>query len=378
MRPEPTIDNFVTYERLGEEDGGARPVYYLWGIRTEIIDDDNTKRDGIYLWRSYNTFDDEPTIVSDGYELRPKYSDECDECLKINRYCERCEERMKKFYQNYRFGTKVLAKNYEPKKVEHPDTEVFYTHDNGGRPFKVYHDASNRVVHIYRQNQNLIYYDQWKDYDMTPMVRLAENTEVMLSYDNHPVEDEDPEPGVIVDTGDMSDTADMSENELDMEQYYDQFVCSLPYLQIWIPDGDYLTRNSDGIVVPEADKYFVGNSILVHVGNFSESNRYVSIGMEVVEFEIDDLIVEYYSLVGNSDVPYPVAVGLKYLIFMLDYVAEPRDKYSDLNTDQLRDAYSYFYGHKCISCDSNDGCGCEKTDYPHTVLTPRVIAKRDF
>ena len=45
MRPEATVDNFVSYEKLGqvdEEDGG-RPVYSLWGIQTTMSIDGEEK-----------------------------------------------------------------------------------------------------------------------------------------------------------------------------------------------------------------------------------------------------------------------------------------------------------------------------------------------
>ena len=46
-------------------------------------------------------------------------------------------------------------------------------------------------------------------------------------------------------------------------------------------------------------------------------NRYVFIGWNVYEFTAPEEITRYYSSVGPSDVPYPVAVSKTYAYFML-------------------------------------------------------------
>lgn len=58
-----------------------------------------------------------------------------------------------------------------------------------------------------------------------------------------------------------------------------------------------------------------GNSLLVQV----DEKEYVSIGWNIHKFKIpeDDTIVHYYSPIGNSAVPYPYAVGKKYVYLML-------------------------------------------------------------
>ena len=61
-------------------------------------------------------------------------------------------------------------------------------------------------------------------------------------------------------------------------------------------------------------KRFDGNSILLRLPR----NRHVFIGEEVYEFTPPEPITRYYSLVGNSSVPYPVALSSNYAYFMLD------------------------------------------------------------
>jgi hypothetical protein len=66
-------------------------------------------------------------------------------------------------------------------------------------------------------------------------------------------------------------------------------------------------------------KDFDGNSVLVNVSG----NAYVFIGHEVCGMIIDDEIIEYKSPVGNSDVPYPYAIGKNNTYLFLDYVFTP-------------------------------------------------------
>ena len=86
---------------------------------------------------------------------------------------------------------------------------------------------------------------------------------------------------------------------------------------------------------------FIGNSVLVHIS----LNRYLYIGHDIAEFcTPDEEIVEYYSFIGNSDVPYPVAIGNTNAYFMLDNVYIPKCEFPE---DIIwLDAYSWFYGHE--------------------------------
>lgn len=62
-----------------------------------------------------------------------------------------------------------------------------------------------------------------------------------------------------------------------------------------------------------ASSQTIGNSILLEISN----GKYAFIGGLVYEFEPKDKIVEYYSMIGNSDVPYPVAIGEKNVYFVV-------------------------------------------------------------
>lgn len=92
------------------------------------------------------------------------------------------------------------------------------------------------------------------------------------------------------------------------------------------PKGGY-----DGLKPKEAE----GNSILLHVGE-----KYVYIGSEIYEFSprAGDTIEKYYSDIGNSDVPYPYAIGNSYVYILLDKVAVEKSFF-----DMKKDIYRQYY-----------------------------------
>ena len=92
------------------------------------------------------------------------------------------------------------------------------------------------------------------------------------------------------------------------------------------PKGGY-----DGLKPKEAE----GNSILVRVGS-----KYIYIGSEIYEFSPmkGDSIVAYFSDIGNSDVPYPYAVGKTHVYIMLDKVAVDKSFF-----DIKKDIYQQYY-----------------------------------
>jgi len=91
--------------------------------------------------------------------------------------------------------------------------------------------------------------------------------------------------------------------------------------------GDY-----DGL----SDKDGLGNSLLLKVGT-----KYVFIGHEIFEFKTlpGDTIVDFVSNIGNSDVPYPYAVGDQYVYFMLQWTKGPRFSVVKTFFNESYDAY---------------------------------------
>lgn len=86
---------------------------------------------------------------------------------------------------------------------------------------------------------------------------------------------------------------------------YTKLVKSYKPIKVWIGKSlvNEMTLFSGG-----HGKRFNGNSNLLQLSK----QKYVYVGIEIIEFTIDDQIVHYYSSVGNSWVPYPCAYGKKY------------------------------------------------------------------
>jgi hypothetical protein len=152
----------------------------------------------------------------------------------------------------------------------------YETHDNGGRPFRV--DIQGNKVSV------------WKNMNKYDMV------------DGKFVEIKNPAKQIL------------------------EFTADEIFLGKKSPKGGY-----DGLKPKEAE----GNSILLLVGS-----KYVFIGHEIFEFSVmpGDTIEMFYSDIGNSDVPYPYAVGKKYMYMILDKVAVEMDFF-----DLKKEIYQQFY-----------------------------------
>jgi hypothetical protein len=113
---------------------------------------------------------------------------------------------------------------------------------------------------------------------------------------------------------------------------------------------------------------FNGNSILLYLGKDSENSyKYVFINATIQEFTIDDKITKLWALVGNSCVPYQVAIGVKNIYYLGEDAYIPKkafksiyqneeelssDKYFnatqslDYIGDWIGDSYELFYEHR--------------------------------
>lgn len=108
-------------------------------------------------------------------------------------------------------------------------------------------------------------------------------------------------------------------------------IVSFKYLSVFIGDNDLEDHN----YAPKGEA--VGNTILVR----RYGGRYTYIGDEIYTFSLQqgDRIVSYYSPVGNSDVPYPYAIGQKNVYFMM----EEKKSVPIEHFDVTRDGYSQYY-----------------------------------
>ena len=103
------------------------------------------------------------------------------------------------------------------------------------------------------------------------------------------------------------------------------------------PTKELFSINVDEVFIgktsPTGPKSPPGTAILCRIGS-----KYMYIGKEIYEFSTNDVITKFYSDLGNSDVPYPYAVGEKYIYIMLDKVAIDKSLFN-----MKEDIYKQYY-----------------------------------
>jgi len=199
--------------------------------------------------------------------------------------------------------------------------KYYDVHDNGSNPFRVYIDGSN--VSIYK-----------------------------ATYDD-------------------------TNNHFDDDPKYTKLLKELKVKEVFIGKSTGLAADADHR--PDQAKQFVGNSILLHVSG----KKYVYIGSEVYEFEMNDPVEAYYSMVGNNDVPYPVLLGKEnvYLLMQGDHVYVPRDKFIGIKTkEEWEGAWSTYAGmrdHEGKSVKFEDRKKYSLEKYAKALKGFRMIQKRN-
>lgn len=180
--------------------------------------------------------------------------------------------------QEYYCGTQQILDPQSISKVSHPNSQVYLTHDNGGRPFAVY--LSHNKVWVYRIPKN--------------SVILAS------SYDsiNQPI------------------------------WAYIELVYHSQIIKSWVPDGYEVYKSNKN---PD----FTGNCILIK----TIQQEYVFIGEEIVKIKIDEseTIIDFMSIIGDNDIPFPIIFGSKhtYLLGLGDKVIDP-DKIYHTKNERLK------------------------------------------
>ena len=113
----------------------------------------------------------------------------------------------------------------------------------------------------------------------------------------------------------------------------------------------YYSAEKVFVGIDSQDRSFTrGNTILLklpkHKKHPLKLNRYVFIEGEIYEFSTTDKIVKYYSMVGNADVPYPIAVGEENVYFMLDRKYIPLKYFpKKMKARDFEEAYDLFYDY---------------------------------
>ena len=103
----------------------------------------------------------------------------------------------------------------------------------------------------------------------------------------------------------------MEDYETSTYQLNPSLTLSLVGRKVFYPKGNRLTPSR--YIQPTASEA-KGNSLLVELAPFV----YLYIGSMVYIFNTDDHIIAYYSPIGNSDVPYPWAVGTENVYLMIE------------------------------------------------------------
>ena len=141
------------------------------------------------------------------------------------------------------------------------------------------------------------------------------------------------------------------------KEEYNKLLKTVTPKQIFVgrSTGKPLSADHD----PKESKYFVGNSILLQLSG----KKYMFIGAKIYEFEMEDEVEHYFSMIGRNDVPYPVLLGKKNVYFMLDKTFISRDYFPIVKTKtQWEEAYMYYYG--ALSTETDES-------YPHDQVMKR-------
>lgn len=100
-----------------------------------------------------------------------------------------------------------------------------------------------------------------------------------------------------------------------------------------------------------------GNTFLAYIGERKGKHRYIYVSGKIIEFLTEDKIHYFSSVMGNSDVPYPIAYGKKiiYLLYECQYIYKSDlpiqwSRYCNLkrwvsNPWHCNDVSGIFYGH---------------------------------
>lgn len=177
-------------------------------------------------------------------------------------------------------------------------TKEYFIHDNGGRPFIVYVNEKKKCIFIKKNN-----YDDEYDSGSDDPEDYNNNQDDSENYNN------------------QDDSEDCNNNQDDSEDY-DLDSIDFDFKSDDELDGELNFENSvykyTNIFIGKDinDKTNLGNSILVELGPY----HYMFIGWEIYEFFTEDPIVDYYSEVGNNDVPYPYAIGTKNIYLMIENI----------------------------------------------------------
>jgi hypothetical protein len=167
----------------------------------------------------------------------------------------------------------------------------YMIHDNGGRPFRVHIEGKHITVY------------------KVPEDKMKELDDIFYEL-----------------------------SETQQRKYYTEKILEFKNVKkIFI--GHHPKQSDDSLSKSFSD----GNSILLNIKGL----EYVYIGWLIHAFTTSEPILQYYSEIGNNDVPYPVAVSKNYVYLMAENREIPKSVYPN-HTDFAVKAYTYYYGHEGV------------------------------
>ena len=137
---------------------------------------------------------------------------------------------------------------------------------------------------------------------------------------------------------------------------------NFPYIRIFIGDNEAELPNHEHRGV------FRGNSILIE----QTANTYIYIGPTIMKFmaKNNENIVEFYSPVGNSCVPYTYAIGEIYTyLFQMNTITIVPNKLLDFESD----VFAQYYGWQRYFDANVVERAIHSRQIPFTLLAPRVF-----
>jgi len=139
-------------------------------------------------------------------------------------------------------------------------------------------------------------------------------------------------PFLVFDYGDHADIYNQHYDEGTNQYEVQGKIMEIKYISIFVGDNDLNDPEYD--LEKGSGK---GNTVILQTGK----DKYTYIGREIKSFTTKDgdVIQKYYSPVGNNAVPYPYAVGQKYVYLMLDDKRVPVEEF-----DLTKDVYTQYYG----------------------------------
>ena len=164
-------------------------------------------------------------------------------------------------------------------------------------------------------------------------------------------------PFVVFDYGGKVEVYNQHYDEESNEYIMQGKIMDAKYIKIFIGDNDL---NDPSYDLEKGSGR--GNTILLQTSKHAYT--YIGDGIRSFSTKDEDVIQNYYSPVGNNAVPYPYAIGNKYVYLMLDNTYELVEDF-----DLTKDIYTQYYGWNSQNSDSESETKTEKKYKKYKVKT---------